>query len=275
MKIRTGRRWAPTLVVATMLLPMAAYAGTSSFTDVPDDHIFVNDIEWMFENGITKGCNPPANTHYCPDDDITRGEVAAFFHRFSDGLGTGAEGPAGSDGAAGTTGAQGPQGETGPQGPQGETGAQGLQGDPGPQGAQGDTGPRGPRGEDGAQGEPGPQGIQGEMGLQGPQGAPGEQGLQGEQGPAGEQGPQGEQGPAGAFAGTTVATASTSWSAPDQSGQATATCPDGTTVVGGGFSVGGGGWAQKSYPDGNGWTAKADRKTDSETLTVYAVCASS
>ncbi len=28
--------------------------------------------------GITKGCNPPVNTKYCPDDFVTRGQMAAF-----------------------------------------------------------------------------------------------------------------------------------------------------------------------------------------------------
>jgi murein DD-endopeptidase MepM/ murein hydrolase activator NlpD len=39
------------------------------------------DIETLAAAGITKGCNPPANTNYCPQRLITRGEIAAFIHR--------------------------------------------------------------------------------------------------------------------------------------------------------------------------------------------------
>src|SRR5690606_21829666 len=33
------------------------------------------------ESGITRGCNPPANTRFCPDDYVTRGQMAAFLVR--------------------------------------------------------------------------------------------------------------------------------------------------------------------------------------------------
>ncbi|MPZ54309.1 MAG: hypothetical protein GEU79_16530 [Acidimicrobiia bacterium] len=38
----------------------------------------------MKDSGITFGCNPPANTLYCPDENTTRGQEAAFFHRFAE-----------------------------------------------------------------------------------------------------------------------------------------------------------------------------------------------
>lgn len=83
---RTPGRRRGTVIVAGLVLAMVmggvAYAA-HSFTDVPDDHTFHGDIEWMKDSGITRGCNPPANTEYCPDDFTTRGEMAAFFHRFS------------------------------------------------------------------------------------------------------------------------------------------------------------------------------------------------
>lgn len=43
--------------------------------------IFFSDIGWLSDRGITKGCNPPKNTHYCPDDFVTRGQMAAFLVR--------------------------------------------------------------------------------------------------------------------------------------------------------------------------------------------------
>ena len=61
------------------------YALCAAFTRVgfidDDDSIFESDIEWMFANGYTKGCNPPANDRYCPDDFVTRGQMAAFLAR--------------------------------------------------------------------------------------------------------------------------------------------------------------------------------------------------
>ncbi|MPZ51679.1 MAG: ExeM/NucH family extracellular endonuclease [Acidimicrobiia bacterium] len=51
------------------------------FDDVPDDHLFHDDIQWLAEEGITIGCNPPANTLFCPADRVTRGQMAAFLNR--------------------------------------------------------------------------------------------------------------------------------------------------------------------------------------------------
>jgi hypothetical protein len=33
--------------------------------------------------GITRACNPPDNDLFCPDDPVTRGQVAAFINRTS------------------------------------------------------------------------------------------------------------------------------------------------------------------------------------------------
>jgi len=48
-----------------------------------DDYgsIFKEDIARLAEAGITRGCNPPANTLFCPDDIVTRGQMAAFLVR--------------------------------------------------------------------------------------------------------------------------------------------------------------------------------------------------
>lgn len=47
-------------------------------------HLFEADIEWALENDVTKGCNPPDNTLYCPDSSVTRGQMAAFLARHLD-----------------------------------------------------------------------------------------------------------------------------------------------------------------------------------------------
>lgn len=50
--------------------------------------LFAGDIAWLSETGITKGCGPNA---FCPDDPVTRGQLAAFFGRafgYTDGSGS-------------------------------------------------------------------------------------------------------------------------------------------------------------------------------------------
>ncbi|CAN5756649.1 hypothetical protein BH23ACT5_BH23ACT5_20870 [soil metagenome] len=49
-----------------------------------DDSVFEADIERLAAAGVTRGCNPPANTRFCPDDPVTRGQMAAFLHRALD-----------------------------------------------------------------------------------------------------------------------------------------------------------------------------------------------
>lgn len=79
----------------------SASGGASVEFDDDDDSVFENDIEWLAEREITLGCNPPRNTRFCPEDDVTRGEMAAFMRRtlphleptrdsqkFSDGAGS-------------------------------------------------------------------------------------------------------------------------------------------------------------------------------------------
>ncbi|MFW2380410.1 MAG: cadherin domain-containing protein, partial [Acidimicrobiales bacterium] len=50
------------------------------FTDTVGS-IFAVDIEWLAISGITRGCNPPVNDEFCPDDFVTRGQMAAFLVR--------------------------------------------------------------------------------------------------------------------------------------------------------------------------------------------------
>ena len=51
------------------------------FDDVEASNTFVNDIEKLATAGITKGCNPSRNDRYCPEDSVTRGQMAAFLDR--------------------------------------------------------------------------------------------------------------------------------------------------------------------------------------------------
>jgi hypothetical protein len=46
-----------------------------------DGIVFESEINALAASGITNGCNPPANTRYCPDRPVRRGEMAAFLSR--------------------------------------------------------------------------------------------------------------------------------------------------------------------------------------------------
>ncbi|MGA7269453.1 MAG: S-layer homology domain-containing protein [Acidimicrobiia bacterium] len=43
--------------------------------------VFEDDINRLATAGITRGCNPPQNDHYCPTEVVSRGEMAAFLVR--------------------------------------------------------------------------------------------------------------------------------------------------------------------------------------------------
>lgn len=68
---------------------MAAFLDRSlSFPAATDDY-FIDDNSSIFENNInriaeaqvTRGCDPPTNSRYCPDRGITRGEMATLLVR--------------------------------------------------------------------------------------------------------------------------------------------------------------------------------------------------
>lgn len=81
-----GRRALRTLlvlgVVIAVLAPIAVIAAGGEFVD-DETSIFEGDINWMGENGVSLGCNPPTNDRFCPDDNVTRGQMAAFMHRLA------------------------------------------------------------------------------------------------------------------------------------------------------------------------------------------------
>ncbi len=54
--------------------------GGDLFTD-DDGSIFEADIDRLGTAGVTKGCNPPENTRFCPSGNVTRAQMAAFLHR--------------------------------------------------------------------------------------------------------------------------------------------------------------------------------------------------
>jgi hypothetical protein len=51
------------------------------FTDVSASNTHRRNINALGATNIARGCNPPANTRYCPKDDVTREQMAAFLRR--------------------------------------------------------------------------------------------------------------------------------------------------------------------------------------------------
>ena len=82
-RLRDRNRWVTIVIVAltTLVIAPAAVWASHSFNEVPDDNTFHEDIEAIAEARVTIGCDPPENTEYCPDDFVTREQMAAFMNR--------------------------------------------------------------------------------------------------------------------------------------------------------------------------------------------------
>jgi hypothetical protein len=74
------RQQMASFLVRALDLPPATQA---AFTDTSDS-IHQSDINALAQAGITKGCNPPANTRYCPTQPVTRQQMASFLVRALD-----------------------------------------------------------------------------------------------------------------------------------------------------------------------------------------------
>lgn len=81
-------KWLSASLAAIAFVALAVVMSTEAegivlsgfFTD-DNGSTFEGDIDAIANEGITKGCNPPANNRYCPDDSVTRGQMAAFLRR--------------------------------------------------------------------------------------------------------------------------------------------------------------------------------------------------
>lgn len=60
--------------------PLLGVVETGGFVDLGGSS-FTSAIEWIAQEAITLGCNPPTNDRYCPGDGVTRGQMAAFLTR--------------------------------------------------------------------------------------------------------------------------------------------------------------------------------------------------
>jgi len=61
-------------------LDLADTDPTVSFDDT-EGSVFTDAINKLATAGVTKGCNPPENTRFCPTDHVTREQMAAFLQR--------------------------------------------------------------------------------------------------------------------------------------------------------------------------------------------------
>jgi hypothetical protein len=242
---------AVSLVAVLLGAPGLGLAQAPTFDDVPVGHPYFTFIEDIFALGITAGCSvtPPL---YCPDRELTRGEMAVFLIKTLDLVPAGSTGPAGPPGPAGAAGPAGPTGPTGANGPGGPVGP---------------TGPQGPAGAAGVAGPAGPTGPQGPTGATGPDG------------PVGPTGPQGPAGPA--IAGLEIVSAS---SVIDDTNPktVTATCPTGKILLGGGAQITNSAGNNNialfaSYPSATDtWTGTGvatDPNVGTWSLSAHAICA--
>jgi hypothetical protein len=76
---RTVRLALAFAVVLAVLAPVAVVAAGGTSVD-DDTSIFEEDIEWLVANAITSGCGTDT---YCPEGNVTRGQMAAFMRRLA------------------------------------------------------------------------------------------------------------------------------------------------------------------------------------------------
>ena len=58
----------------------AADQGPPGFVDVPEGHPLKSEVDWLAQTGVTRGCE---TDRFCPDGGVTRGQMAAFLHRYA------------------------------------------------------------------------------------------------------------------------------------------------------------------------------------------------
>lgn len=70
------------LAATFALLPFSAHeaqaAACAGFVDLDDSNPFCSSVVWIKNRGVTQGCTL---THYCPNDNVPRLQMAAFLQR--------------------------------------------------------------------------------------------------------------------------------------------------------------------------------------------------
>lgn len=72
--------WVFAFLAIAIQPPVPALAQASPFDDTSGS-VHEADIALIADWGITTGCNPPANDLYCPQESVSRGQMAAFMGR--------------------------------------------------------------------------------------------------------------------------------------------------------------------------------------------------
>ncbi|MFP3913725.1 MAG: hypothetical protein ACLFWM_02540, partial [Actinomycetota bacterium] len=72
-------------VLAALITAPLTVAATDTFVDVSDSNPHHDDVAWLADTGVTRGCNPPANTEYCPGEPVLRQQMASFLKRLAEG----------------------------------------------------------------------------------------------------------------------------------------------------------------------------------------------
>lgn len=69
--------------MAAFLVRAYGYADPGAGNLFTDDNgsVFEGDIDRLAMAGVTKGCNPPDNSRFCPTDPVTRQQMASFLAR--------------------------------------------------------------------------------------------------------------------------------------------------------------------------------------------------
>lgn len=86
-RVEVDGRWFGVMVFVKLCNATASLPTTSGFTDLGTS-IFIDDIEWLVEQGITSGCAPSL---FCPRSPVARGQMASFLQRSFDFPGTSAD----------------------------------------------------------------------------------------------------------------------------------------------------------------------------------------
>lgn len=67
-----------TAAIAVLLLGATAVVAVHDFSDVPNSAFYHNAVHFLKDKDITAGCG---GTKYCPQRDVTRGEMAVFLQK--------------------------------------------------------------------------------------------------------------------------------------------------------------------------------------------------
>lgn len=69
-----------TTVAALLAIPSSFVLASHDFSDVSTSAFYHNSVNAIANAGITAGCNR-AGTRYCPNDPVTRGQMAVFLDK--------------------------------------------------------------------------------------------------------------------------------------------------------------------------------------------------